>query len=327
MKKPTKFTLKILGGLASIIVLIVALILLKIIPNPFFRMPPLQDTKWIRTQYHDVAYATSSPSQKLDLYVPNEGNGPFPLIIAIHGGAFLFGDKSDGQQNGPVAGIRRGYAVAAVNYRLAGEAPFPAGINDVKAAIRFMRANAQKFNIDPKRIIAWGDSAGAYFAVMAGVTGTGPSEFDDASLGNPDQKSNVSAIVDWFGPIEFAQMDTQLKQSGKGFDNHSSADSPESKFLGVSVKTATDELLKKANPLNYLKGDLPAFIIEHGDNDGTVPVQQSMVLADRLKPILQAQKLEFDILPDARHGDPQFETERNLDKVFTFLDRNTGSSI
>jgi len=321
MNKSTKYILYLLGGLVSLAAIVAVFIFLKIIPNPFFMMPPLQDTKWIKTQYHDLAYANTSAAQKLDLYVPNEGKGPYPVIVAIHGGAFLFGDKGDGQQNGPIAGVKRGYAMAAVNYRLAGEAAFPAGVQDVKAAIRFLKANAARFNIDPNRVVAWGDSAGGYMAVMAGVTGTQASEFDDAQLGNIDQTSTVQAVVDWFGPIDFAQMDAQLTASGKGEANHSAADSPESKFLASTVKSAPPELLRKANPLSYLSGNLPAFIIQHGDADGTVPTQQSIVLAEKLKPVLSAQKLQLNILPGARHGDPQFESEQNLNTVFSFLDQ------
>ena len=123
------------------------------------------DTSWIKTKYLDVAYASKSPAEKLDLYLPNEGKGPFPLIIEIHGGGFFIGEKS-GQIAPMLEGLKRGYALASVGYRLSGEARFgrgqrrqgchqvpaamfPAAVNDVKAAIKFLRANAARYNLDP----------------------------------------------------------------------------------------------------------------------------------------------------------------------------------
>ena len=115
----------------------------------------------IKNKFLDIAYADKSKAEKLDIYLPNEGKGPFPVIIFIHGGAFMFGDKADDQVNPALEGVKRGYAVVSVNYRMSGEAVFPAAIQDVKAAIRFVRANAAKYHLDPKRIASFGNSAGA----------------------------------------------------------------------------------------------------------------------------------------------------------------------
>ena len=132
-------------------------------------MTALRDTSWIKRSYADLAYAPLSPAQALDLYLPNDAKGPYPCIVAIHGGGFIFGDKREDQLNAPVEAVRQGYAVAAVNYRMAPEALFPAPIQDVKAAIRFLRANAGKLEIDSARVAAWGNSAGGYLAVMAAL--------------------------------------------------------------------------------------------------------------------------------------------------------------
>ena len=96
----------------------------------------------IKRKWQDIAYANLSPSQKLDIYLPDEGDGPFPVIVSVHGGAFMFGDKVDGQLTPMLEGLKRGYAVVSINYRLSGEALFPANITDVKAAIRGVKANA-----------------------------------------------------------------------------------------------------------------------------------------------------------------------------------------
>ncbi len=281
-------------------------------------LPPLKDTSWVHETYRNLAYAPLSPSEQLDLYLPNDGVAPYPVIVAIHGGAFLVGDKGDAQQNGAIEALRHGYAVASINYRMAREAPFPAAVQDTKAAIRFLRANAATYRLDPHRFIAWGDSAGGYLAVMAGVTGN-TNAFDDPALGNPDQSSRVQAVIDWFGPIVFADIDGQFRQSGKGMPNHGAAGSPESRFLGQTLDQAPEALRARANPLSYLGPDLPPFLIQHGDRDALVPTQQSEELAAALKPRLPSASLELDILAGASHGDQAFETPENLDKVFGFL--------
>lgn len=283
-------------------------------------IPAMKDTSWVRAKYLDLSYASHSPAEKLDLYLPNEGQGPFPLIVAIHGGAFLVGDKRDSQQNAAIEALRHGYAVASINYRFSSEAIFPAAVEDVKAAIRFLRANAGRYRLDPRRVAAWGDSAGGYLAVMAGVTGE-TSGFDDASLGNPGQPSAVQAVVDWFGPIVFTSIDAEFRQSGKGQLGHGGAASPESKFLGRAVDTAPPALLRRANPLSYLGPHVPPFLIQHGDTDPLVPTQQSLDLGAAVKPYLKSGQLEIDVLPGVGHGGAAFEAPANLAKIFTFLGR------
>ena len=211
-------------------------------------MTAVRDTSWVKRSYPDLVYAPLSAAQVLDLYLPNDTPGPYPCVVAIHGGGFVFGHKREDQVNAPVEAARRGYAVAAMNYRLADEALFPAAVQDVKAAIRFLRAHARRFDLDPARLAAWG---GGYLAVMAGVTG-GVSAFDDPALGNPTQQSHVQAVIDWFGPVDFRSQDAQFLASGKGQPAHNLPDSPESRFLGIRLSEAGKELLRRTNPLTYL---------------------------------------------------------------------------
>jgi acetyl esterase/lipase len=111
-------------------------------------------------------------------------------------------DKADMQVLPMLEGLKRGYAVVAVNYRLSWEAKFPALVHDVKAAVRWIRANARRYGLDPARIVAWGGSAGGYLASVLG-TSAGIQGLEDLSMGNPNQPSNVQAVVDWFGPTDF----------------------------------------------------------------------------------------------------------------------------
>jgi acetyl esterase/lipase len=285
--------------------------------------PPPANTHHIKRKFLDVPYAHLSPAQKLDIYLPDEGEGPFPVIVSIHGGAFLGCDKSDAQIMPMLEGLKRGYAVVAVNYRLSGEAQFPALVQDGKAAVRWIRANAQRYHFDPDRIAAWGGSAGAYLATMLGVS-TRVEELEDLTLGNPEQPSHVQAVVAWFSPTNFLKMDEQLAKSGfrpiAGME-HSAADSPESMLLGEQI-TKIPERVKAANPETYVTPSAPPFFLQHGTLDEVVPVQGSIHLAAKLQKVLGKKKVKLELLEGAGHGDPRFETPENVKKVLDFLDKH-----
>jgi acetyl esterase/lipase len=284
--------------------------------------PPV-NTDHIRRKYLDVTYASLSPAQKLDIYLPDEGEGPLPVILSIHGGAFMGCDKSDAQVTPALEGLKRGYAVVAVNYRLSWEAIFPALVQDAKAAVRWARANARQYHFDPDRIAAWGGSAGGYQSSMLG-TSAGISELEDLSLGNSQFPCNVQAVVSWYGPTDFLKMDEQLAASGMlpppGF-RHSEANSPESLLLGLLI-TEIPEKVKAANPETYINNGVPPFLLQHGAKDPVVPVQQSIEFAAKLKRVPGANRVELDIMEGAEHADPKFETPGNVKRVLDFLDKH-----
>ena len=269
----------------------------------------------------DIPYAGLSKAQKLDIYLPEEGSGPFPVIVSIHGGAFRFGDKGDNQVIPMLEGLKRGYAVVSINYRMSAEAIFPALVHDMKAAIRWIRANSARWGFDPLKIAAWGGSAGGYQAAMAGVT-EGIPELEDLSLGNPEQSSAVQAVVDWFGPTDFLKMDEQLAEFKiDPKDAHNGAKSPESLLMGAKI-TEIPERVKAANPETYIRPNAPPFLIQHGTKDDVVPCLQSVYFAEKLSAVLGPDKVTLDLLEGARHGDPRFGSEENLERVFAFLDRH-----
>jgi acetyl esterase/lipase len=270
--------------------------------------------------YKDIAYANTSPTQKLDLYLP-PGEGPFPLIINIHGGGFKLGDKSMVDQKLGQTLLDNGYAIASLDYRLSGEAIFPAAVLDVKAATRFLRANAAAYKLNPDKFVAFGQSAGGNLASMLGTSGD-VAEFDDSSLGNPDVSSRVQAVINWFGPNDFTQMDAQARAQGCSASDqkHNAADSFESLYLGATVPDAP-ELAQKANPITYITADDPPFLIEKGDQDCTVPVENTKMLADALTAAgLDAQ---YVALAGAGHGDgwftAYFQSDENIQTVMNFL--------
>lgn len=292
--------------------------------TPHYAMPfsiPEAQTEHIARKMFDLPYASLSPAQKLDVYWPAEGNGPFPVVVSIHGGAFMGGDKLDVQLTPMLAVLKRGYALVGVNYRMSAEAKFPALIHDIKAAIRWIRANAELYLFDSQKIAVWGGSAGGYLSLMAGVT-AGIPELDDPSLGNAEQPENVQAVVSWFPPTDFLKMDEQLAESGflpPPQFAHSGENSPESLLLGQKI-TEIPELVRLANPETYLRPGLPPFFIQHGKMDDIVPYQQSLNFAQKLAAIAP-QNVIHEVLPHARHADPAFETPQNVQKVLDFLDR------
>lgn len=300
--------------------LFIALVILFSVITESFAQPAIQNTSNISRKWLDISYATLSKAQKLDIYLPETGEGPFPVILAIHGGAFMMGDKADGQLNPMLNGLKRGYAVVSINYRMSGEALFPKNINDVKAAIRWIRANAKQYHFNPDKIAAWGGSAGGNLSALAG-TSADVKELEDPSLGNEAQSCRVNAVVDWFGPTNFLLMDEQLKTTGNGVPNHGDVSSPESKVLGQKI-SEIPEKVQMANPETFITKDDPPFLIMHGTKDQIVPTQQSILFAEKLEKILGKNKVTLHLLAGARHGGPEFQEPDIIQIVFDFLDRN-----
>jgi len=223
--------------------------------------------------HRDLPYVTNGHERhKLDLYLPKEGKD-LPLIIWVHGGAFRMGSKNVGA---PLAYLADGYAVASLNYRLSQQAIFPAQIEDCKAAVRWLRANATKFNLDPNRFGAWGASAGGHLVAMLGATGD-VKEFDVGE--NLAVSSRVQVVADYFGPTDFLQMDDHRLPNGQV---HNTPDSPESQLIGVPLQE-NKEKVARANPITYITKDDPPFLIVHGDSDPLVPHHQSELLAAALE--------------------------------------------
>ncbi|MEP7259058.1 MAG: alpha/beta hydrolase, partial [Flavitalea sp.] len=268
--------------------------------------------KWI-----DLSYAGISQAQKLDIYLPDSGQGPFPVIIAIHGGAFKFGDKADDQLVPMLEGLRRGYAVASINYRMSGEAKSTQLIQDVKAAVRWLRANAGTYKLNPNKMAAWGSSAGGHLSSLLGVSGDIPA-FDDPALGNAKESARVEAVVDWFGPVNFLTMDDEYALLGARGMQHSVAGSPESEVIG-SLITAAPDKVKAFNPATYITKDDPPFFIQHGSKDPLIPYLQSLNFAYNLYSVLGRDKVNVELLEGEGHGGSQFNAPQNLDKVFAFL--------
>lgn len=199
-----------------------------------------------------------------------------------------------------------------------GEALFPKNINDVKAAIRWIKANAKKYHFNANKVAVWGGSAGGNLSALAG-TSADVKKLEDLSLGNANYSSRVRAVVDWFGAIDFLAMDGQLTETGNGKPDHNDVDSPESKVSGRKI-TEIPEIVKETSPETYLTNDDPPFFIEHGTKDHLVPTQQSIKFAKKVESVLGKDKVRLLLLEGSKHGGPAFETPENLKLVFDFLD-------
>ncbi len=281
------------------------------------------DTSDIETQFVDIAYASTSETQTLDIYLPNDGDGPFPVIIAIHGGGFMSGNSRSRDIADAFEGLERGYAVVSVNYRLSGEATFPAAPSDVRAAVRFVKANGERYDLDTTRLAVWGASAGGNLASMVGTTPTATS-LDGDTAENLEYDSSVQAVVNFFGPIDFLAMDEQFATLGiePALGATDREDSPESRYLGQII-SADPDLTSQANPTSYLgtldPATAPAFFIQHGTADANVPILQSENFAAALVDALGEDLVSYHVIDGAGHGTDEFSTPENLDLVFTFL--------
>lgn len=234
---------------------------------------------------------------------------PMPVIVWIHGGAWLGGSKDSGIPR-LIPFARRGYFGASISYRFSQEAKFPAQIEDCKCAIRFLRAKAKEFHIDPNRIGVWGESAGGHLAAMLGVTGD-VKELE-GSGGWEGYSSKVSAVCDWFGPSDLVKMVQEPSTIDRTGTN-----CPEALLIGGPV-LANKEKAMKASPVTYVTPDDPPFLIMHGDKDMIVPFSQSVHLFEALKEA--GVEVTFVKLKGAGHGGKGFASPQVMRLVAAFFD-------
>ena len=264
---------------------------------------------------NDIVYASYDERDVvLNLLIPSvESPQAYPLIMFVQGSAWL---PQNVYRTLPVFVdlARSGYVIASIEYRHSREAIAPAQAQDVKAAIRFMRANAEQYNIDTERVAVMGTSSGGHLAALVG-TSAGESAF--LTNDNRDQPSSVQAVVDFFGPTDFRQMDDHPSQI-----THNNPNSPESLVVGGPIQEAEQEAAVSAyNPITYISPDkeIPPFLIVHGDVDPLVPFNQSVLLYEALKEA--GKKVTFYRVNGGGHGPGIFSHEM-MDIVKDFLDQH-----
>jgi acetyl esterase/lipase len=263
----------------------------------------------------DIRYGEGpGKSNLLDLFEPNKADHARPLIIWIHGGGWSGGDKSGCPA---VTAVNFGFVVASLNYRLSGQAPYPAQIQDCKGAIRFLRAHASQYHIDPNKIGVWGASAGGHLVALLG-TSAGTSDLEGTVGGNLDQSSRVQAVCDWFGPTDLTKFADQAQAAG--IMKTTPGPALITQLFGGTLQDKKD-LFREANPITFIatQQKLPPFLIMHGDQDKLVPVAQSQMLCDALKSA--GASVQLQILPGAGHGNG-FDTPAVASRVLTFFKSN-----
>jgi len=255
----------------------------------------------------DIEYArVGDLSLKLDLYLPEKAHPP--LIVYVHGGAWRGGSKKENPLR-PL--VDQGFALASIDYRLSTQAPFPAQAYDIKAAIRFLRAQQSQFGIDAHRIVIAGASAGGHLAALVGVT-NGNKELEGHVGGNLDQSSDVQGIISLFGASNFM---TILEQST---DHGRSVRIPALQLLLGGLPAEKPELAKLASPVNHIDAHDPPLLLLHGDADPQMPPEQSKELAAAYKKAGLPVKLV--IIPGAVHGGKQFTDPERIALMKEFLE-------
>jgi acetyl esterase/lipase len=283
---------------------VIALFLSLVASPAFAQKPPVPD---------DVSFEMgveySNPDNQhlqLNIAQPKKGDGPFPAIICLHGGGFRAGSR-DGYNGQCIKLAQHGYVALTITYRLAPKYPFPAAVYDTKAAVRWVRANAKKYNIDPERVGVTGGSAGGHLAQFLGVT-AGIKEFEGDG-GNTDQSSKISCVVNYYGPSDFT------KSYGKSKD----AAEVLPLFLGGDLEKARKQHVR-ASPLYWVTPDAAPTLCVHGTKDDYVAYEQATWLIDKLK----AAEVDAELLTleGAGHGFKGDDAKKAEEAMVAFFDKH-----
>ncbi len=235
----------------------------------------------------DITYCTPDGVElKMDIHYPESGDGPWPVAMYVHGGGWVSGDKSKGVGARDLPALTQaGFLTVAINYRLAPEYKFPAQIEDVKCAVRFLRAHAAEYNLDPERIGAWGGSAGGHLVSLLGTA----DESAGWDVGEYlDQSSRVQAVVDMFGPSDLTAGDFIIMRRERKAD------------ILFGVADLTDPVVAQASPINHVSADDPPFLILHGAKDDLVPPNQSQTFYKAL--LTAGVPAQLVMVENAGHG-------------------------
>ncbi|WP_165968895.1 alpha/beta hydrolase [Actinomadura sp. KC06] len=249
----------------------------------------------------DVEYAIADGERLLlDLYIP-EGSGPHPVSLWVHGGAWLFGDRCSGATSFAAGLAERGVAIASIDYRLGEAGAFPASIDDVRAAVRWLRAHGARHGLAIGRIGAWGASAGGHLSLMAAL--------------DPQSRSSahrIDAVVDFFGPTDLV-----ARLARTELEREVLPDPPDARYLRTSVKTLDPHWARAASPLYQRLDHAPPTLIVHGDRDQQIALDQSLRMHQAL--VAAGRDSQLLVLGGAGHEDVRFQQSWVLDTTAAFL--------
>lgn len=282
-----------------------------------FQMPKSNAT------YKDVNYAGDNlEAHRMDIYLPETGQEKYKVVVIIYGSAWFSNNmKQMAYMSLGKPLTDAGFAVVSINHRSSGDAKFPAQIQDVKAALRFIRAHAADYRLDTSFIGITGFSSGGHLSSLAGVTngikrytvGSTTLDLEGSVGGNQDYSSCVDAVVDWFGPVDMARMEN--------CETVKDAKSPEAALIG-GAPAENPDLIALISPINYVGIHNPRFLVFHGDADNVVPHCQGVYFSEALK---QAGRLEaFVSVPGGQHGPVTFNENTFRQMTDFFLKEAAG---
>jgi len=286
-------------------------------PTPDYTTTSIESSK----SWTDVDYVgDGTTGHFLDVHLPGTGKAPYPVVVCIYGSAW-FSNNLKGATFTTGLGqrlLKEGFAVVTINYSSSSDAKFPAQVQDVKAAIRFIRGNSTAFSLDTNFIGITGWSSGGHLATLAGTTNNlktttvnGLNIDIEGNLGKfTNQSSSINAVVDWFGPTDFLTMDS----CGSSF-SHNDVKSPESSLVGGAIQENKDKVAL-ANPISYVNKNNPPFLIFHGDKDPLVPHCQSEKLHEQQQ--RSGAESQLVIIQGGGHG-PGVMIEKYYDQMIAFF--------
>jgi acetyl esterase/lipase len=271
------------------------------------------------TTVEGIEYAAPGGERLLmDLRVP-DGPGPHPVILYLHSGAWISGNRVGGDA---IRQAERGYAVASIDYRLAPKHVWPAQVEDAKAAVRWLRANAARFRLDPDRIGAFGSSAGGHIAAVLGASG-GVAGLEGIAHGNAQFSSRVRVVVDLYGPTDLLKMEEQKIPCGIPLNGNASY-MPPSLLIGCPIQECKEKT-NAASPMSYITPDDPPFLILQGMLDCLTPWRQSVMLHDALA--AAGVRSRLILIPNGEHGGRAFDELEHTNAIDEFLDANLRGAL
>lgn len=273
----------------------------------------------------DVPYMDGA-RHTLDIYQPTtEATTARPVIIDIYGGGLYFGDKSSHKLQNSLALTAAGYTVISPDYSLIWQAPFPTQIYEIKAVIRWVRAHAAEYNLDPDRIVLSGESSGAHLAVLTAATASQGAMRNVLFGDYPNYSEEVAAVIASYGPYQFDLMPAQFKILGiePKFTETGAPNSFEGQMFGQKTPASQPNLVKEYDPMTYFSPSLPPLFVIAGTADDVVPVLQSQTLATAALQVLPANQVAWYWVPGGHHGPADYQSDElyqfKVDRLATWL--------
>ena len=294
--------------------------------SPFKEIDPSQ----FKRHWLDIPYAEEDSRQVLDLWLPNEGEGPFPLIVFVHGGGWVSGNKRENTMPGVFKLPSQRYALACVEYRLVPQVRWPEPLEDVRAAIRFLRAHASEYNLKADKIALMGNSAGGHLSCMVAALAGRPM-MQGTRYGNLDQSDAVQCLISVYSPTDLYQCDLcdrttyedqKLASAGmivNGNTGEKGMDKPHNQLMGVCCLDYP-EVAASASPIKFVNEQFPKAYFLHGIQDHVVPYTQSVSMARMVNEKCGAGQAKLELFPNATHGDPAMKSDEVIDRIIDFID-------